>query len=339
MLDDPKERVGTSARATSDAVARPVVLLAAVLPERFLKRLTARYEVLGPLAAPFPQTVATLPQADAGRVRALLTMGTVPSTREAIAHLPNLGLISCLGSGFEGVDLAAARERGIAVTHSPAANASTVADFAIGLMIASVREFFPANEYLRRGDWKGNAARRMRLVRGLTGRRVGIYGLGAIGEKIARRAIAFEMEVAYHNRRARTDVPYPRHDSLLDLATWADILIVAVRADASNRHAVNADVLAALGAEGHVVNIARGSVIDESALVSALQQRIIAGAGLDVFEHEPRVPDALLALPNVVTTPHIAGGTIEAQGAMQDMVLANFEAFFAGRPVLTPVPV
>jgi hydroxypyruvate reductase len=316
----------------------PVVLLGARVPEAFMRQLASRFALLGPLASPFPENVARLPRPDAERVRALITMGTVRTTRAAIAALPSLRLISCIGSGYEGVDLEAARERAIAVTHSPGANASAVADLALGLLIASVRQMFEGNAFLRRGDWKGNAAKRMALVDGLTGRRVGIYGLGAIGEKFARRAAACEMEVAYHNRRKRSDVPYAYHASLLDLAAWADALVVTVRADSENRHAVNAEVLAALGSKGHVVNIARGSVIDEAALIAALRTGVIAGAGLDVFEHEPAVPEELLGLANVALTPHIAGGTLEAQAAMQQMVLANLDAYFAGRPVLTPVP-
>jgi lactate dehydrogenase-like 2-hydroxyacid dehydrogenase len=318
--------------------AKPTVLLGARVPDAFVRRLAERFELLGPLPAPFPETVAALPAADAARVRAVITMGTVNTSRDALLRLPAVGLVSCIGSGYEGVDLAAARERGIAVTHSPGANASAVADLALGLLIASVRQMPEANAFLRRGDWKGNFASRMNLVRGLTGRRVGIYGLGAIGEKIARRVAAFEMEVAYHNRKPRADVDYPHHATLAALASWADVLIVAVRAGAGNRHAVNAQVLAALGPQGHVVNIARGSVIDEAALIHALRTGTIAGAGLDVFEHEPAVPEELLALTNVALTPHIAGGTLEAQAAMQDMVIANLDAFFAGNPVVTPVP-
>ena len=317
---------------------QPAILLGARVPSAFVRRLAENYEVLGPLAAPFPDTVAALPRDEAERVRVLITMGTVNSSRAALAHLPALGLVCCVGSGYEGVDLAAARERGIAVTHSPGANASAVADLALGLLIASVRQMFDANAFLRRGDWKGNFAKRMPLVRGLTGRRVGIYGLGAIGEKIARRAAAFEMEVAYHNRTRRPDVDHMYHATLQSLAEWADVLVIAVRAGAGNRHAVNAGVLAALGRDGHVVNIARGAVIDESALIHALRNGIIAGAGLDVFEHEPAVPETLLALPNVALTPHVAGGTLEAQAAMQDLVAANVEAFIVGRPVLNPVP-
>ncbi len=194
--------------------------------------------MLGPLPPPFAASAAALPAADAQRVRVLVTMGAVATPRDAIARLPSLALICCLGSGYEGVDLAAARARGILVTHSPGANASAVADLAVGLLVASVRQLFAANAFLRRGDWAGNYAKRVPLVRGLTGRRVGIYGLGAIGEKIARRVAAFETEIGYHNRRRRPDVGYRYFDTLLALATWADVLVVAVRADAGNRHAV-----------------------------------------------------------------------------------------------------
>jgi len=271
-------------------------------------------------------------------VRVLVTMGAVDTSRAALTTLPNLRLVCCVGSGFEGVDLAAARERGIVVTHSPGANASTVADVALGLLIASVRKFTEGQAFLRSGEWAGNFARRMPIVRGLTGRRVGVFGLGDIGERIARRALAFEMEVGYHNRRRRDDVPYPYFPTLLALAEWADVLAIAVRAGPATRHAVNAGVLAALGAEGHVVNIARGFVIDEAALIAALAAGTLAGAGLDVYEHEPEVPAALLALPNVVLLPHVGGATREAQAAMQAMVMANLDAFLAGRPVVTPVP-
>ncbi len=317
--------------------ATPSILLGMRVSGKFVEALARRGRVLGPPSASFPEFVATMPAADRDTVRAMVTMGTVGATAATMSLLPALGIVSCLGSGYEGVDLAAARARRIVATHSPSANASAVADLALGLMIASVRRMFDANAFLVRGEWNGNATRRMPPVRGLTGRRVGIYGLGAIGERIALRAAAFEMEVAYHNRRRRSDVPYAYHATLLELATWADVLFVAVRADDGNRHAVNADVLAALGPTGHVVNIARGAVIDEAALIVALSDGTIEGAGLDVFEHEPDVPAALLALPNVALTPHIGGASIEAQAAMQALVLANLDAFLAGQPVPTPV--
>ncbi|MFO1397883.1 MAG: 2-hydroxyacid dehydrogenase [Burkholderiales bacterium] len=319
-------------------MARPVVLLGAALAPAFAARLAERFAVLGPLPPPFAASVSALARDDAARVRAVVTMGGIDTSRAAIAALPQLGLICCVGSGYEGVDLAAARERGIAVTHSPAANASAVADLATGLMIASVRRFSEGQAFLRSGAWSGNYARRMPIVRGLTGRRVGIFGLGAIGERIARRALALEMEVGYHNRRPRDDVDYPYFPSLPALAAWADVLVVSVRASAATHHAVDAGVLAALGAEGHVVNVARGSVVDQAALVAALAAGTLAGAGLDVYEHEPDVPAELRALPNVVLLPHVGGATHEAQAAMQDMVWANLDAFFAGRPVVTPAP-
>ena len=266
-------------------------MLGARVPSEFVDQLAIRYAVIGPLPPPFSETVAALPAADAQRVRALITLGSVSTTGASLAYLPALGLISCVGSGYEGVDLAATRARGIVVTHSPGTNSAAVADLAMGLLIASVRRMFAANAFLRRGDWTGNYAQRMPFVRGLTGRKVGIYGLGAIGEQIARRAVAFEMEVAYHNRKRRADVSYPYYATLHDLAHWADVLVIAVRAGPGNRHAVDAGILAALGPEGHVINIARGAVIDEAALIRALREGVIAGAGLDVFEREPSVPE------------------------------------------------
>lgn len=317
--------------------APPVVMLAARMPAGLVAALATRFEVIGPSSKPFAEAVAGLPSNDAARISAVVTMGTVPFGAAQISALPALGLICCFGSGYEGVDLDAARKRGIAVTHSPGANAASVADLAMGLLIASVRQLLNANAYLQNGDWE-RRGRRRHGGRGLTGRRMGIYGLGTIGEKIAVRAAAFEMEVGYYNRRPRPDVPYLHHPSLLELARWCDVLMIAVRADATTRHAVNADILAALGSDGHVVNIARGSVIDERALIEALRGGVIAGAGLDVFEHEPAVPEALRLAPNVALTPHIAGDTDEAHAAMTAMVMRNLDAWFGGQPVPTPVP-
>jgi lactate dehydrogenase-like 2-hydroxyacid dehydrogenase len=317
---------------------QPTVLLAFNPAAALREALAARYALLGPMGKPFPDAVASLTAAEAATIRAVFTMGTIGMTREAMAMLPSLGLVVCLGSGYEGVDLAAARERNIIVAYSPGANASSVADLAMGLLLASVRKMFMANAFLMSGEWEQRGRRRF-SARGLTGRRIGIYGLGAIGEKVARRAAAFEMEIGYHNRKLRPDIAYRYFDSLLGLATWADVLMIAVRAGAENRHAVDAQVLAALGDNGHVINISRGSVIDEAALIAALQNGTIAGAGLDVFEREPIVPQSLSTLPNVALTPHIGADTIEAQHALGEMVLANLEAFFADRPVPSPVPV
>jgi len=222
--------------------AKPTVLLAFKVRDSIRAGLEERYEVLGPLGTAFPDAVASLCFNDASRIRCVVTMGTVGLAREAMDAMPALGLVVCLGSGYEGVDLAAARERNVVVGHSPGANAAAVADLAIGLMIASIRDMFGANAYLLRGDWPVRGRRRSG-VRGLTGRRVGVYGLGAIGAKVASRCAALEMEVGYHNRHRRDDVSYPYFASVLELATWADVLMIAARAGADNRHVVDARVL------------------------------------------------------------------------------------------------
>ena len=316
---------------------RPAILIGARVARAFRDRLASRMDVIAPESGPFPSMVAALPRAEAGRVRVAVVYGITDVSAAAIAALPALELVCCIGSGYERVDLAAARARGIAVTNSPGANASAVADLAMGLMLASIRRIAEGDAYVRRGDWNDREARRDMQVRGLTGRKVGIWGLGAIGAKIASRCEAFEMDVAYHGRAPHPGVRYPYHPTLAGLAAWADVLMVAVRAGADNRRRVDASVLRALGPGGHVVNVSRGSTIDESALAAALRDGTIAGAGLDVFEHEPDVPAELRALRNLVMTPHVGGNTDETQLAMHDAVLANLDAFLAGRPLVSPV--
>ncbi len=205
------------------------------------------------------------------------------------------------------------------------------------LMLAATRRLLPADEYVRSGGWAGaKPSPSMRPGPGMTGRKIGIYGMGEIGRKIAARCAAFETDVGYYSR-SRHDVPYTYHASLEALAAWSDILMVAVRAGADTQHAVNADILKRLGAGGTVVNISRGSVIDQNALVAALENNVIASAGLDVYEKEPHAPDALTKLSNVVLTPHIGGHTVESHVAMQDCVMANLDAFFSGKPLRYPV--
>ena len=251
--------------------------------------------------------------------------------------LPSLRAIVCYGTGYDGVDLAAASERQIAVGHSPGANAASVADLAVTLMLATTRRILPADEFVRNGNWaQAKPSPLLRPQAGNPGRRVGIYGMGEIGRKIASRVAAFESEVAYFSR-SRHDVPYQYLPSLDALAEWCSVLMIAVRAGADTHHVVNVDVLQKLGKDGYVVNISRGSVIDQPALVAALTDKTIAGAGLDVFDIEPHAPDALTAFPNVVLTPHIGGHTIESHLAMQDCVIANLETFFAGKPLAHPV--
>ncbi len=247
--------------------------------------------------------------------------------------MPALRAIVCYGTGYDGVDLAAAAQRKISVGHSPAANASAVADLAVTLMLAVTRRLLPADDYVRNGNWaNAKPSPLMSPQPGNPGRRVGVYGMGEIGRKIAARVAAFETDVAYFSR-SRHDLPYHYLPSLEALAEWCSVLMIAVRAGPDTHHAVDAGILQKLGKDGYVVNISRGSVIDQTALVSALTDKTIAGAGLDVYVKEPHAPDTLTAFPNVVLTPHIGGHTIESHVAMQGCVIANLEAFFAGQPL------
>lgn len=315
-------------------MTKPPILAAMPLGARLRERLAEHYTLFGP---PERWTPAAIP-AEARAARAVITLGSLKTDAAMIDCFPDVGLLACYGTGFEGVDRAHAAARGIRVTHAGDANATSVAEFAMGLVIASARLMPRGEAMLRRGGWAGQGIDRMPLVPGLAGGRLGIYGMGAIGQRIATRARAFEMTIGYCNRRRREDVEYSYHATLAGLAEWSDVLVVAVRASAENRHAVDAAVLRALGPTGVLVNISRGSVVDEAALAEALEQGVIAGAGLDVFEHEPVVPDRLLAAPNAVLTPHMAAFTRGAQGAQQRVLLDTLAAFFAGQPLQWMVP-
>lgn len=310
------------------------VLIYSRFPKALMLRIGERFDLLDAGGKP-PNEV--FPQAELAGLRAMITAGSTPLGGEAMDRMPKLGAIVCYGTGYDGVDLKAAASRNIAVGHSPGANAASVADIAMTLMLAATRRLLVADHYVRSGDWAAaKPSPMMRPRAGMPGRKIGIFGMGEIGRKIASRAAAFEAEVGYFSR-SRHDVPYQFFDSLAALADWCSVLIIAVRAGAETHHAVNADILKRLGEEGTVVNIARGSVIDEAALVQALADKTIAGAGLDVYASEPHRPDALTAFPNVVFTPHIGGHTLELHTAMQDCVIANLTAFFEGRPLAHPV--
>lgn len=313
---------------------KPTILMVPRLPDALVARLGTQFELLGPMQG---SAIDPLPEG-AQRAVALLTVGSQKTDAALIDALPQLKLICCYGTGIEGVDRAAAKARGIQLVNAADANATSVAEFAMGLLLATARQIPQGDHFVRAGLWKGNAVERRPPVPGLAGRKLGIYGLGAIGSRIATRAAAFDMEIGYHNRSRRDDVPYGYHDSLIGLADWADVLMISARASAENRHAVDAAVLKALGPRGHLVNISRGIAVDEDALCEALETGTIAGAGLDVYQNEPNVSARLRALENAVLTPHIAAGSESAQAAQQDMVVANLEAFFGGRPLVSPVP-
>jgi lactate dehydrogenase-like 2-hydroxyacid dehydrogenase len=306
------------------------VLIYSRFPKALMLRIGERFELMDAAGKP-PNQVFAADQLSA--MRAMITAGGTPLPGSMMDMVPKLGAIVCYGTGYDGVDLEAARNRKIMVGHSPGANAASVADIAVTLMLAATRRLMVADNYVRSGDWAAaKPSPMMRPQPGMPGRKVGIYGMGAIGRKIAARVAAFEAEVGYFSRSQR-EVPYRHFPSLEALADWCSILMIAVRAGADTHHVVNADILKRLGADGCVVNIARGSVIDQEALVNALTAKTIAAAGLDVYAREPHAPDALTAFPNVVLSPHIGGHTLESHTAMQDCVIANLTAFFEGKPL------
>jgi lactate dehydrogenase-like 2-hydroxyacid dehydrogenase len=272
-------------------------------------------------------------QALGRRVRVVLTNGITGVTREQIEALPCLELISALGAGFEMIDMPAARARGIVVTHGPGTNTIAVADHAWALLMSAGRDVVRLDAEARQGDWG-----KTRLRADISGKRLGILGLGQIGMAIARRGAAgFDMDVAYHNRRPRNDVPYTYCPSVLALAERSDFLVVATPGGAGTTGLIDAAVLRALGPDGFLVNIGRGSVVDTTALIGALERGEIAGAGLDVVDGEPVIPPALVALPNLVLSPHIAGHSANAVAAQERLLVENLQAHFGGQPVLTPV--
>jgi lactate dehydrogenase-like 2-hydroxyacid dehydrogenase len=250
--------------------------------------------------------------------------------------LPKLKLIANLGVGYDNVDVPAAKARGIAVTNTPDVLNDDVADVALALLLAAVRRVPQSDAYVRTGAWATQGP--VPLTQKVTGRRLGIVGLGRIGTEIANRAAAFKMSIAWHGPRPKPGAAWPYQAKLVDLAAASDFLVVACPGGAATANIVNAEVLAALGPDGWLVNIARGSVVDEAALLAALRDRKIAGAGLDVFATEPKVPADFFGLDNVVLLPHIGSATHETRRAMGQLVLDNLAAQVEGRPLLTPVP-
>jgi len=297
---------------------KPTLVLAIPLGKAFEQNFTDRFDVSSDVS----------PRAG---VEVIVTIGTMGADGKFMDGFPDLKLISCFGSGYESVDLDAAKARGIKVTNTVGSNAATVADLAVGLLLASMRNIAYGDQQVRAGNWRGSNAARMLFAPSVTGRKIGIIGLGAIGRKIGTRMAAFETEVGYFNRSKKDDTNWRYFATPLELAAWADVLMIAHRADDTNRHMINADMLKALGKEGHVVNISRGSAIDEDALIAALKDGTIAGAGLDVFDDEPNVRPELIAMNNVVLTPHIGGGTREAFAAMSAAVVANVYAMMDGK--------
>ena len=266
--------------------------------------------------------------------RAVLTIGVHGVSAAEMAAMPALELICCLGAGYEMVDLPAARARGIVVANGQGTNDDCVADHAFGLLIAAVRGFHRLDRLCREGVWRLSIPQPPNV----SGKRLGILGMGAIGEKIARRAAGFDMPIGYHNRQPKAGSSHRYFDSVEALATWSDVLLCAAPGGPATRHLVSTRVLDALGPQGFLVNIGRGSVVDTEALAVALREGRIAGAGLDVYESEPARPEPLVGLDNLIITPHVAGWSPEATQASFDRFLANADGHFSGRGVVSPVP-
>ncbi len=273
---------------------------------------------------------------DAEAVEVVVTSAVHGCKADVIEKLPNLKLICNWGVGYDSIDIAAAAKHGVALTNTPEVLNDCVADEAWGLMIACARHIPRGDQFVRSNRWENHGGVLPLGVR-VSGKKLGIVGLGRIGMAIAKRGEGFDMQIGYHNRNARTDVPYLYMDKLTDLAHWADFLVVATVGGASTRKLISREVLKALGPRSYIINIARGPVIDEAAMVELLQNGELGGAGLDVFENEPKVPDALKHLDNVVLMPHVASATIETRQAMFDLVMQNLQAYFAGKTLLTPV--
>lgn len=298
---------------------------------------------LGPLMADLTQALGAeygaVPAeqvADGSKdVKVVVTTGRTGVRADTMDRFPDLEAIVHFGVGYDTTDVAEARRRGIAVANTPDVLTDCVADTAVGLVLDMMRGLSAADRFVRSGAWARGAT--FPLARKVTGVRVGILGLGRIGRAVAKRLGAFDARISYHSRTPKPDVSWPCVDSVRDLAAHVDVLVVTVAGGEGSRHLVDADVLAALGPNGFLVNVARGSVVDEDALVAALESDRIAGAGLDVFADEPRVPQALLDRDDVVLLPHLASGTVETRADMRDLVLSNVERFLADGTLLTPV--
>jgi hydroxypyruvate reductase len=314
------------------AASRPAVLAVMKLPPFYLEPLRAAFTVHDRLHETDPEAFAKI----APTIRAVTGGGESQVPRALLQKLPALEIVSIMGVGYDKVDVPAAIERGIPVTHTPGVLDDEVADLALGLMLSIARRIPQADRYVKDNRWatEGN----MPFSRKMSGARLGIVGLGRIGKAIAARAAAFGMTIAYTGRNRQSGVGYDYHPSAKELAAAVDFLVVITPGGAGTRKMIDGEVLQALGPRGYLINVARGSVVDEAALIDALLNGVIAGAGLDVYEDEPRVPQALREMDNVVLTPHMASATHETRQAMADLALANLQAHFAGKPLLSPVP-
>jgi len=267
---------------------------------------------------------------------AIVTRGRTPTTGDLISRLPRLEIIANFGVGYDTVDVRAAADRGIVVTNTPDVLNDEVADLTVGLLLATVRRLPQADHFVRGGHWRPGSE--FPLSPSLRGRKVGIAGMGRIGKVIAKRLEGFDVPLAYCSRNRQPGLQYDYHAELKALAAAVDVLIIILPGGPATRYAVDASVLEALGPNGILINVSRGSVVDEEALIEALHSGTILAAGLDVFAKEPHVPEALLAMDNVVVLPHIGSATHHTRGLMRQLVIDNVRSWFDGKGAITPVP-
>lgn len=273
--------------------------------------------------------------AEGGKIEAVITNGMLGTEVEVLEHLPNLRVVCSMGVGYDAIDTAYLSDRGIPVSNTPDVLNDAVAEAAMALMLCLTRRISQAERFIRQGAW---SSQKFPAGHQLTGKTCGMVGLGKIGKTIAKRAEAFGMNVAYYRRgEPYANIDYTHYDSIVELATAADYLIVIVPGGPHTQHLINADVLASLGRNGYLINVSRGTVVDEKALVASLQSGEIAGAALDVFENEPHVPLELTAMENVVLTPHLGSSTHETRQAMANLVLANLKQFLTDGTLITPI--
>jgi D-3-phosphoglycerate dehydrogenase len=311
---------------------RPHLLMPGTYPDWDMQALEQDYTVLRLWEA---ADQAAFLAKHAPAVRAVATRGDLGAAAGLLAQLPALEIISCYGVGTDAIAVDIARSRGIAVTNTPDVLTGDVADLAAGLALALLRRIPAADSFVRSGVWPSQG---MPLASRLHGKRAGIAGMGRIGAATARRLAAFDMSIGYFSRQPKADSAGTHFTDLAALADWCDVLVVTLPGGAATANIVDAQVLQALGPQGWLVNVARGSTVDEAALLQALEARSIAGAALDVFWNEPRIDTRFLALDNVVLQPHLGSATTETRRAMGQLVRDNLAAHFAGRPLITPLP-
>jgi len=309
---------------------KPLLLSLISLAEHYRAALTEHFDLL---YAPDDETRAQAIASRGDAVRAVLTNGTTGLRADEIERMPALELVSALGAGYENIAREAARSRGIVVSNGAGANADCVADHAFALLLSAVRAVPKFDAACRAGVWRDALPERPMVG----GRRLGIVGLGHIGRKVARRAAGFDIETGYHSRKPHDGAASRYFDSLIELARWSDFLVVSTPGGPDTRHLVDRAVLDALGPDGYLVNVARGSVVDTAALADALREGTLGGAALDVYEGEPQPPRALFAFDNVVLTPHVAGTSPQSVEATVRHFIDNARRHFAGEAVLTPV--